>query len=142
MELKREKIDAEAVNALAREEMIDLLLTSYWDKNEKAKSYLRRLPAGSHRHLFAVNPKDEGFFLIWDAPDQKSALNRDAFKRIVEEAKSAKLATRYHVYASIAPYTGTGIEFYKIPDSVLEHIGFNPRSDAYNNENTEEQTDA
>ena len=142
IELKRERIDAEAVNALAREEMIDLLLTSYWDKNEKAKSYLRRLPAGSHRHLFGVNPKDEGFFLIWDAPDQKSALNREAFKRIVEEAKVAKLATRYHVYASLAPYTGTGIEFYKIPDSVLEHIGFNPRSDAYNNENTEEQTDA
>lgn len=142
IELKRERIDAEAVNALAREEMIDLLLTSYWDKNEKAKSYLRRLPAGSHRHLFAVNPKDEGFFLIWDAPDQKSALNREAFKRIVEEAKVANLATRYHVYASLAPYTGTGIEFYKIPDSVLEHIGFNPRSDAYNNENTEELTDA
>jgi adenine-specific DNA-methyltransferase len=142
IELKRERIDAEAVNALAREEMIDLLLTSYWDKNEKAKSYLRRLPAGSHRHLFAVNPKNEGFFLIWDAPDQKSALNREAFKRIVEEAKSAKLATRYHVYASLAPYTGTDIEFYKIPDSVLEHIGFNPRSDAYNNENAEEVADA
>lgn len=142
IELKRERIDAEAVNALAREEMIDLLLTSYWDKNEKAKSYLRRLPAGSHRHLFAVNPKEEGFFLIWDAPDQESALNREAFKRIVEEAKTAKLASRYHVYASLAPYTGTGIEFYKIPDSVLEHMGFNPRSDAYNNENAEESADA
>jgi adenine-specific DNA-methyltransferase len=85
---------------------------------------------------------NEGFFLIWDAPDQKSALNREAFKRIVEEAKSVKLAPRYHVYASLAPYTGTGIEFYKIPDSVLEHIGFNPRADAYNNENMVEQTDA
>lgn len=142
IELRRERIDAKAVNALAREEMIDLLLTSYWDKNEKAKSYLRRLPAGSHRHLFAVNSKDEGFFLIWDAPDQKSALNREAFKRIVEEAKSAKLVTRYHIYASLAPYTGTGIEFYKIPDSVLEHIGFSPRSDAYNNESSEESTNA
>ncbi len=142
VELKRERIDAEAVNALAREEMIDLLLTSYWDKNEKAKSYLRRLPAGLHRHLFGVNPKNEGFFLIWDAPDQKSALNREAFKRIVAEAQLAKLATRYHVYAALAPYTGTDIEFYKIPDSVLEHIGFNPRSDAYNNENAEEVADA
>lgn len=142
IELKRERIDAEAVNALAREEMIDLLLTSYWDKNEKAKSYLQRLPAGTHRHLFAVNPKNEGFFLIWDAPDQQSSLNRDAFKRIVGEAKAANLATRYHVYASLAPYTGSGIEFYKIPDSVLEHIGFNPRSDAYNNESEEESTDA
>lgn len=134
IELKKERIDAEAVNALAREEMIDLLLTSYWDKAEKAKSYLRRLPAGSHRHLFAVNTKNEGFFLIWDAQDKPSSLTRDAFKRIVEEAKSEKLAERYHVYAALAPYTGSGIEFYKIPESVLEHIGFNPRSDAYNNE--------
>lgn len=134
IELKREKIDAEAVNTLAREEMIDLLLTSYWDKTEKAKSYLRRLPAGTHRHLFAVNPKDEGFFLIWDSPEALSVLNREAYKRIVDEAKTAKLASRYHIYAAVAPYTGSGIEFYKIPDRVLEHIGFNPRSDAFNNE--------
>lgn len=133
IELKREQIDAKAVIALAREEMIDLLLTSYWDKAEKAKSYLRRLPVGTHRHLFAVNPKNEGFYLIWDAPDVASVLNRDAFKRIVGEAQAAKLAPRYHVYAAIAPYTGPGIEFYKIPDRVLEHIGFSPRSDAYNN---------
>lgn len=134
IELQREKIDAEAVNALAREEMIDLLLTSYWDKAERAKSYLRRLPAGQHRYLFAVNPKNEGFFLMWDSPEKPSVLNREAFKGIVEEANAAGLASRYHVYASIAPYTGAGIEFYKIPDKVLEHIGFNPRSDAFNNE--------
>ena len=134
MELKREKIDAEAVNALAREEMIDLLLTSYWDKAERAKSYLHRLPAGQHRFLFAVNPKNEGFFLVWESPDKSSVLNREVFKTLIEEGKSANLAARYHVYASIAPYTGAGIEFYKIPDRVLEHIGFNQRSDAFNNE--------
>ena len=134
IELKREKIDAEAVNALAREEMIDLLLTSYWDKAEKARSYLRRFPAGQHQFLFAVNPKEEGFFLVWLAANTPSVLNRDVFKSIVAEAKTAKLNSKYHVYASIAPYTGAGIEFYKIPDKVLEHIGFNPRSDAFNNE--------
>ncbi|MBW8458756.1 MAG: site-specific DNA-methyltransferase [Thiobacillus sp.] len=134
IELRREQVDAAAVNALAREEMIDLLLTSYWNKAEKAKSYLCRLPVGAHRHLFAVNPANEGFFLIWDAPDAESVLNREAFKRIVTEAQDAKLASRYHVYAAIAPYTGPGIEFYQIPDRVLEHIGFNPRSDAYNNQ--------
>jgi adenine-specific DNA-methyltransferase len=134
VELKREKIDAEAVNALAREEMIDLLLTSYWDRSEKAKSYLQRFPAGQHKYLFAMNPKYEGFFLIWDSSDAPSVLNRDAFKAIAKEAKEAGLGGRYHVYASIAPYTGAGIEFYKIPDKVLEHIGFNSRSDAFNNE--------
>jgi len=139
IELKREQVDAKAVNDLAREEMIDLLLTSYWDRNEKAKSYLRRLTAGSHRHLFGVNPKNEGFFLIWDGPNEPSLLNREAFKRVVEEAKSEGLSSRYHVYASLAPYTGSDIEFYKIPESVLEHIGFNPRADAFNNDEVSEE---
>ena len=120
MELRREKIDADAVNALAREEMIDLLLTSYWDKNERARSYLRRLPVGTHKYLFAVNSKDEGFFLVWQAADQPSVLNRDVFREIVAEAQADGLKSRYHVYASVAPYTGAGIEFYKIPDKVLE----------------------
>lgn len=134
VELRRERIDAEAVIALAREEMIDLLLTSYWDRTEKAKSYLRRLPAGAHKHLFAVNAKNEGFFLIWETPDKPSILNKAAFREVVEEARQAGLLDRYHVYASMAPYTGGSVEFYKIPDKVLEHIGFNPRQDSYNNE--------
>jgi adenine-specific DNA-methyltransferase len=134
IELKRQKIDAEAVNTLAREEMIDLLLTSYWDKAEKAKSYLRRLPVGQHQFLFAANPRNEGFFLVWDLAGKPSILNREVFRAIAEEAKAAGLVSHYHVYASIAPYTGAGIDFYKIPDKVLEHIGFNPRSDAFNNE--------
>jgi adenine-specific DNA-methyltransferase len=80
--------------------------------------------------------------LIWDAPDQDSVLNREAFKRIVDESKAANLSQRYHIYASLATYTGRSIEFYKIPDSVLEQIGFNPRSDAYNNESAEDVIDA
>lgn len=132
--LKREKVDASAVNALAREEMMDLLLVSYWDRNDKAKSYLRRLPAGEHKHLFAVNTRNEGFYLVWAAPDQPSALTRAVFKEIVQEAKANGLAGRYHVYAALAPYTGNDIEFYQIPDKVLEHIGFNARADAFNND--------
>lgn len=132
--LKREKVDANAVNALAREEMMDLLLVSYWDRNDKAKSYLRRLPMGEHKHLFAANSRNEGFFLVWTAPDQPSALTRAVFKEIAQEAKAAGLAGRYHVYAALAPYTGNDIEFYQIPDKVLEHIGFNARADAFNND--------
>ncbi|EOD9008966.1 site-specific DNA-methyltransferase [Enterobacter hormaechei] len=137
IELKREQVDAAAVTALAREEMIDLLLTSYLDRNEKTKSYLRRLPAGSYQYLFGINPKNEGFFLIWNGPENASLLDREAFKKISAEAQQAGISSKYHVYASLAPYTGTNIEFYKIPDSVLEHIGFNQRADAYNNEKNE-----
>ena len=129
-----QKIDAEAVNTLAREEMIDLLLTSYWDKAEKAKSYLRRLPVGSTGTYFAVNPKNEGFFLVWDAANVPSILNREVFRSIVEEAKAARLISRYHVYASTAPYTGASVELQDSGQSPRTHCGFNPRADAFNNE--------
>jgi adenine-specific DNA-methyltransferase len=134
MELKREHVDAKAVNDLAREEMIDLLLTSFWDKAEKAKSYLKRFEPGSHEHLFGVNAKNEGFFLVWGTSNSPSVLDRNVFRAIVEEAQKAGLARRYHVYARTAVYTGAAVEFYKIPDRVLEHIGFNVRADALNNE--------
>lgn len=138
IEMLKQKIDASAVNALAREEMIDLLLTSYWDKSENAKSYIGRYAVGENRYLFGVNPKNEGFFLVWDSPDKPSVLNREVFVGVVQEAKAQGLSSRYHVYATVAPYTGQNVEFYKIPDRVLEHIGFNARSDAYNNELVEE----
>ncbi|CNI59910.1 hypothetical protein [Yersinia pekkanenii] len=36
---------------------------------------------------------------------------------------------------TLDPYTGSSVEFYKIPDRVLEHIGFSQRQDSFNNEN-------
>ena len=133
-ELKRQQVDAAAVSALQREEMIDLLLTSHWDKSERTKTSLTRLLPGDSRYLFAVNSRNEGFFLIWDGADKPSVLNRETFKSIIQEAKEHSLAERYHVYAALAPYSGRTVEFYKIPDRVLEHIGFNSRADAYNND--------
>ncbi|MEB0898186.1 hypothetical protein, partial [Citrobacter freundii] len=64
-----------------------------------------------------------------------SALTKAAFREIAEESRQAGLAPHYHVYAALAPYTGSSVEFYKIPDRVLEHIGFSQRQDSFNNEN-------
>lgn len=140
IELKRQQVDASAVNALQREEMIDLLLTSHWEKSDRAKMALTRFsPELKRQFLFATNSRNEGFFLIWKGADKPSILNRDTFKAIVEEAKAHGLVDRYHVYASLASYSGRTVEFYKIPDRVLEHIGFNTRADAYNNYETENE---
>lgn len=133
-QLKRQQVDASAVVALQREEMIDLLLSSHWDKSDRAKNSLSRVSDDKVKHLFAINNRQEGFFLIWEGADQPSILNREVFKEVVAEAKAHQLFERYHVYAALAPYTGRTVEFYKIPDKVLEHIGFNSRADAYNND--------
>lgn len=128
------KVDAEAVLALEREEMLDLLLTSHWDQSERTSSHLRRLPAGEHAYLFAVSARGEGFFLVWSGPEKPSVLTRDEFRKIAEEAKAAGLATPYHVYARQLAYSGPRIEFYQIPDRILEKIGFNEAIQPYSAE--------
>lgn len=128
IQLQTQKVDAEAVKALAREEMIDLLTTSYWNASERSKSFLARMESDSF--LFAKNARNEGFFLIW-TPSGVSALTRDTYSEIMREAKKHDLAARFHVYASSAPYVAQNVEFYKIPDKVLEHLGFNSTNDAY-----------
>lgn len=124
-------VDAEAVMALEREEMLDLLLTSHWDQSERATAHLKRFPAGTHSYLFASNGRGEGYFLVWNGPGKPSILDRAAFRGIAEEAKVAGLKAPYHVYASICIYSGPNIEFYQIPDRILEKLGFNAATQPY-----------
>lgn len=125
------KVDAQAVLALEREEMIDLLLTSHWDQSERSSAHLSRLPAGTHTHLFAKSVRGEGYFLVWNGPQKPSILNRDAFRAIASEAESEGLSQPYHVYARISTYSGPNIEFYQIPHRILEKLGFNEATQGY-----------
>jgi adenine-specific DNA-methyltransferase len=111
--------------------MLDLLLTSHWDQSERSSSYLHRLPAGTYAYLFGTNGRREGYFLIWNGPEKPSVLNREAFRGIVEEAKRANLKTPYHVYARLSTYAGPNIEFYQIPDRILDKLGFNAATESY-----------
>jgi adenine-specific DNA-methyltransferase len=51
---------------------------------------------------------------------------------IGEEAKKADLKTPYHVYARICTYSGPNVEFYQIPNRILEKLGFSEASQPYN----------
>jgi adenine-specific DNA-methyltransferase len=128
------KVDAAAVLALEREEMIDLLLVSHWDQQDRGAVHLRRLEPGRYKYLFATNIRNEGYFLIWDGPDTQPILDRSTFHAIASEAKEAGLQRRYHVYARLWTYQGPNIEFYQIPDRILAHLGYNEAVDAFNEE--------
>ena len=136
------KVDAEAVLALEREEMLDLLVTSHWDHNERGGAYLRRLPAGNHTYLFATSGRGEGFFLVWSGPQNPSVLDRAAFRGIVEEARAGGLTAPYHVYARKALYLGPNVEFYQIPDRILEKLGFNETTQPYSDRPADESSSA
>jgi len=118
-------VDSDAVLALEREEMIDLLITSHWDQGDRNASFLRRLPAGSEKHLFGVDGNGRGYFLVWDGPDGQNRLNRATFKEIAKEAKDHDLTAPFHVYARLNSYDGPNVEFYQIPDKVLDKLGVN-----------------
>jgi adenine-specific DNA-methyltransferase len=118
-------VDSDAVLALEREEMIELLITSHWDQGDRSSTFLRRLPAGTRRHLFGVDGGQRGYFLVWEGPNGQNRLNRIVFKEIVGEAREHELSPPYHVYARLNSYDGPNVEFYQIPDRILEKLGVN-----------------
>lgn len=128
------KVDIGAVLALEREEMIDLLLVSHWEQQDRGAVHLRRLEPGRYKYLFATNTRNEGYFLVWDGPNTRPILDRNTFHAITEEARNAGLQRRYHVYARLWTYQGPNIEFYQIPDRILAHLGYNESVDALNDE--------
>jgi len=115
--------------------MLDLLLTSHWDQRERAGSHLKRLPAGENSYLFAVSSQGEGYFLVWTGPEKRSVLDRAAFRALAVEAKTQGLKPPFHVYARTATYPGPNIEFYQIPDRILEKLGFNAATQPFASDN-------
>ncbi len=123
-------VSAAAIRALEREEMADLLVVSYWNHSERARTSLSRVAPGSQKHLFAKNGKNEGFFLVWDGSGD-SAVTRDVYEEILDEMDAYGLTGKAHVYAGTCPFFGPSIEFYQIPDKVLEYLNFDARRDAF-----------
>ncbi len=117
--------------ALEREEMVDLLLTSHWDHGERAASHLQRLPAGAHRHLFARSGRGEGFFLVWNGPDNPSVLNREAFRCIAREAQEEGLTQRSMSTRGSRPTADPTSSSTRFPNRILEKLGFNEASAFY-----------
>lgn len=133
-------VDSDGVLALEREEMIDLLVTSHWDQGDRNASFLRRLPAGAEKHLFGVDGNRRGYFLVWEGPDARNRLNRAVFKEIVAEAKEHGLSAPFHVYARLNSYDGPNVEFYQIPDRILEKLGVNTSVEPFSSDSSDEES--
>ncbi len=127
------KVDAKAVLAMEREELIDLLLSSHWDKDRRNRPRLIRHIESGYKHLIATDSEDVGYFLLWNGNSEKdTTLDYQAFAEIVKEGKKAKVSAPYVVYARFETYQAKEVRFYKIPDRVLLHLGINDVKDPYN----------
>jgi hypothetical protein len=82
-------------------------------------------------YLIAKNADAEGFFLIWDRPDQNIDFTEDVYEAIAQEALTAGLKSTYHVYARLYVFQTENVRFYQIPDRILADFGLSLSSEPF-----------
>jgi adenine-specific DNA-methyltransferase len=127
------KVDAEAVLALERSQMADMIVASYFDSHAGSFN-LESITDGAHRYLFAKNSANEGFFLIWEGADRQPIFTPDVYEAVVTEADVHCLEPTYHVYARFNLYQSDDVRFYQIPNQILIDFGLNETTDVFNND--------
>lgn len=129
------EVDADALLAMEREEMVDTVIASYYDTSrQRGMSSLIAYDPTSYRYLVARNGEDEGFFLIWEGPDKNTDFNEDVYEECSEEARTAGLKPVFHVYARYNLFQTENVRFYQIPDRILVDFGLDVRNDSFGDE--------
>jgi adenine-specific DNA-methyltransferase len=125
-------IDAKAVMAMQRDELIDVVLTSHWETHRRAAPNLVRYPDEQYQYLIGTDAAGEGYFLLWDPAGSVGSLSLESYRNVVAEAKKAGLPTPYHIYARYELFQSPNVRFWKIPDKILSHLGLD-ENDQFNN---------
>lgn len=129
-----QKIDSKTVLSMRKDELIDVVITSHWDNNNRGSSSLIRIEDEGYKFLVGRNEQNEGYFLIWNGGDKVGQLDLETYTTVIQEGKKANLKQPYHVYARYEIYQSRNIIFYKIPDKILMHLGLNENNDRYHEE--------
>jgi adenine-specific DNA-methyltransferase len=125
------KVDANALLAMEREEMVDTVIASYFDTSKKRGSTLVRIDTDRHHYLVAKNLDGEGFFLVWDGPNENTDFTEEVYEECSAEACREGLKPVYHVYARYNLFQTENVRFYQIPDRILVDFGLDMRNDAF-----------
>ncbi len=127
------KVDAQALLSMEREELTDTIIGSHFDPERRRRESLVTFAENrAFKYLVARNANNEGFFLIWNGAKGKADFDEDIYEACASEAKRAKLAPRYHVYARLDLYQTNNVVFYQIPDRILTDFGLDIKGEPYN----------
>lgn len=127
----QQRVDAEAVLRMERDEMLDTVIASHYDSSRRRGPGLESLGDRGYRYLIAKNADSEGFFLVWDGPDKNTDFTENVYEAIAEEARDAQLARSYHVYARLYVFQTENVRFYQIPDRILADFGLDLSSEPF-----------
>jgi adenine-specific DNA-methyltransferase len=125
------RVDAQALLEMERDEMVDTVIASHFDANRKRGVNLIRVNGREWRYLVAKNTDGEGFYLVWDGPDQNTDFGAKEYEACSAEAEAAGLKPVYHVYARLYLYQTENVRFYQIPDRILADFGLDLSSEPF-----------
>ncbi|MGN6129027.1 MAG: site-specific DNA-methyltransferase [Nocardioidaceae bacterium] len=128
------QVDATALLAMERDEMVDTVVASYFDASRRRGAGLVRISDPSYEYLVAHNAEDEGFYLVWGGVGENTDLTEDVYEACVVEAEKAGLKPIYHVYSRFNLFATPGVQWYQIPDRILADFGLDVRTEAYTDE--------
>ncbi|MBR0869641.1 site-specific DNA-methyltransferase [Bradyrhizobium tropiciagri] len=132
--LLTKQIDAKTVLSMKKDELVDVVITSHWETSNRSSPGLIRIEEPKYRYLVGKNDRGEGYFIIWDGEGPVGQLDRETYKDVLKDAEKAELKPPYHVYARYELYQSKNVQFWKIPDKILAHLGLNENSDRFNEE--------
>lgn len=125
------KVDANALLQMEREEMVDTVIASHFDTNRRRGAGLITIPSNGYRYLVARNVDNEGIFLVWDGAKKNTDFTEEVYEACSLEAEIAGLKPFFHVYARLFLYQSEDVNFYQIPDRILADFGLNLRNEAF-----------
>jgi adenine-specific DNA-methyltransferase len=134
------QIDAKTVLSMKKDELVDVVITSHWDSGSRNGPNLIRIEDPKFTYLVGKNQQEEGYFIIWNNGGPVGQLDITSYNLVLQDAKKAGLKPPYNVYARYEVYQSKNVQFFKIPDKILAHLGLNENSDPYN-ENGKEDND-
>jgi adenine-specific DNA-methyltransferase len=128
------QIDAKTVLSMKKDELVDVVITSHWDMGRRGSTNLIRIDDPKFSYLVGRNEQGEGYFIIWNNGGPVGQLDRDSYRIVLKDAEKADIKPPYHVYARYEVYQSRNVQFWKIPDKILAHLGLNENSDRFNDD--------
>ena len=127
-----QRIDAEALLKMEREELADTLIASHFDHSAQRRDSLIRVPEDCDcEYLVAKTAQGEGVFLVWRGASGNSDLDEETYDACVAEATRAGLEVPYHIYARLNRYQANTVVYYPIPDRILMDFGLSLSGEPY-----------
>lgn len=128
------QVDATALLVMERDEMVDTVISSYFDSSRRRGPNLIRFNDPAYSYLVAKNADDEGFYLVWDGVGRNTDLTEEVYEACVAESEKEGLKPNYHIYSRFNLFTTPGVHWYQIPDRILADFGLDVRTESYTDE--------